>query len=489
MKTRAINLATLAVALLAFQPAGAEVPFAMLEVKGSKPLAMGAFSKSAVIHPNRDFVFNDAPSCLAGLQFTAHTHKSPAAVTSTAKSGGRVYLCLSAETKLESLGLKPSDWQPAGKMNALAAGRKFPWNVYQSDLREGQTLSLPARDRWGAILAAKEIKGLIAFVPVAAKTAAPAKPLDEFAELKRQIAERSLWNTARLEKEALRPEALLFVGDATPADVIWRRTNALLDHLQRLPNAPSLAAEAAELAALRKQAATVRSSSEAQQREVFDKIAKIRRRVAFKNPLLDFDSIVFLKHNKEVRGDIHMVDQYLGFNAEKAGGVYVLEKPFSEKPAVRSLLAGARVESGRLKGKSLENNGGFISLDLDYDGQSVLFAFTEAEWEVAAGTQEKMYWTDADMRRKRAIQTPAHYVFRSENCYHVFKARTDGSALTQLTDGAFNDFDPCFLPSGRIAFISTRSGGQCRCGARPVPTYTLHGMMPDGSDIIQLSWH
>ena len=219
---------TLAVALLALRPAWAEVPLATLEVKGSKPLAMGTFSKPAVIHPNRDYVFAAAPACLAGLRFTAHTHKSPAAVTCTAKTPGRVYLCLSAETKLDALGLKPADWQPAGKMDAMAVGRKFPWNVYQADLREGQTLSLPVRDRWGAILAAKEIKGLGAFVPVAAKTAAPAKPLDEFAELKRQMAERSQWSTARLEKEALRPEALFFAADATPVDVIWRRTNALL---------------------------------------------------------------------------------------------------------------------------------------------------------------------------------------------------------------------------------------------------------------------
>ncbi|MCX6901422.1 MAG: hypothetical protein NT105_22310 [Verrucomicrobia bacterium] len=490
MKTKAISWATLAVALLALRPAGAEVPLATLEVKGSKPLALGKFSKPAIIHPNRNYVFADAPASLTGLQFTAHAHKNPAAITCTVKTGGHVYLCLWAETKFDTLGLKAADWQPAGRMNAEATGKKFPWNVFQADLREGQTLSLPACDRWGAILAAKEIKGLTKFAPVvAAKTAAPAKPLDEFAELKRQMAERSRWNTARLEKEALRPEALFFTADATPADVIWRRTNALLDHLQRLPNAPLLVAEAAELTALRKQVTAVRSAAESQQREVFDKIAKIRRRVAFKNPLLDFDSIVFLKHNKEARGDIHMVDQYLGFNAEKAGGVFALEKPFTEKPVVRSLLASSKVGNGRLKGRSLENSGGFIALDLDYDGQSILFAFTEAEWEVAAGTQEKTYWTDADMRRKRVIQSPAHYVFRPDNCYHVFKARADGSGLTQLTDGAFNDFDPCFLPSGRVAFISTRAGGQCRCGGRPVPTYTLHGMMPDGSDIIQLSWH
>jgi hypothetical protein len=63
----------------------------------------------------------------------------------------------------------------------------------------------------------------------------------------------------------------------------------------------------------------------------------------------------------------------------------------------------------------------------------------------------------------------------------------------QLTDGPWNDFDPCFLPDGRIAFISERRGGYLRCGWSaprwPSPTYTLHAMEPDGSDVIALSFH
>ncbi|MDZ7617401.1 MAG: hypothetical protein U1E05_10370, partial [Patescibacteria group bacterium] len=69
----------------------------------------------------------------------------------------------------------------------------------------------------------------------------------------------------------------------------------------------------------------------------------------------------------------------------------------------------------------------------------------------------------------------------------------DGSGLVQLTDGAYNDFDPCHLPDGRIAFISERRGGYLRCGGSaprwPSPNYTLHSLEPDGSDIITLSYH
>ncbi len=67
--------------------------------------------------------------------------------------------------------------------------------------------------------------------------------------------------------------------------------------------------------------------------------------------------------------------------------------------------------------------------------------------------------------------------------------KADGSELTALTDGSHNDFDPCVLPSGRIVFLSDRVGGNARCGDRYDPTYSLHAMMPDGSDIISLSYH
>ncbi|KKL52911.1 hypothetical protein LCGC14_2280730, partial [marine sediment metagenome] len=52
----------------------------------------------------------------------------------------------------------------------------------------------------------------------------------------------------------------------------------------------------------------------------------------------------------------------------------------------------------------------------------------------------------------------------------------------------FNDFDPCWLPNGRVAFVSERCGGYLRCG-RVCTTYTLHDMAADGSDIKRLSYH
>ena len=47
---------------------------------------------------------------------------------------------------------------------------------------------------------------------------------------------------------------------------------------------------------------------------------------------------------------------------------------------------------------------------------------------------------------------------RPRELSHFQVQRRRGGA-TQLTDGPWNDFDPCFLPNGRIVFVSERRGG------------------------------
>jgi HEAT repeat protein len=45
-----------------------------------------------------------------------------------------------------------------------------------------------------------------------------------------------------------------------------------------------------------------------------------------------------------------------------------------------------------------------------------------------------------------------------EDWYHLFEVNIDGTGLTQLTDGPFNDISGVYLPDGRIVFCSDRSG-------------------------------
>jgi hypothetical protein len=248
-----------------------------------------------------------------------------------------------------------------------------------------------------------------------------ARGVSEYDLLKNQLAARKKWDLARLQREALRPEATLLEEDANPVDVVWRRTRALLADLQRKSPAPDLKNEADALTELTPAVEALRREGFAREEEcrgLFGQIIAVRRKIAFKNPLLDFDRIVFLKHNKQVRGHVHMVDQYLGFNQEKAGGLFVLENPFGEQPRVRDLLADSTVDKGRLAGRPLTNQGSFISLDLDYDGKTLLFAFTEAEYGVPPGASfAHQQVTAEELARDKAGK---HYYYRPEGAFHVF---------------------------------------------------------------------
>jgi hypothetical protein len=175
------------------------------------------------------------------------------------------------------------------------------------------------------------------------------------------------------------------------------------------------------------------------------------RRVELSNPLLDFDDILFVKRHPGTFA--HMCDQYYGSYARPGGGLYALED-FKREPKLRDLIDGRLPE------------GSYLSPDLSYDAQRIAFAFVPV-----------------DPNRKPAFEA------KPETCYHIYTISADGTDLRQVTDGPWDDFDPCWLPDGDLAFISSRRGGYCRCGARPVPTYTLHRMSADGSGIRRLSSH
>jgi len=269
----------------------------------------------------------------------------------------------------------------------------------------------------------------------------------------------------RIGGQALHPQAWFHAGDRDPTDVVVRRTSALLDHLKGAKRAGNLWALEEALASLKVRAKAVDVKDADARMKLFVEAVMLRRMIAFANPLLSFDKILFVKRAflppSEGRGN-HMCDQYMGFHAIRTGGIFVLGKAFSPKPTVRDVLADSVCKNGRFKGRKLPP-GGYLSPELSFDSKTILFAFTEAE--------------------------PTRYRWSEKSTFHIFKVNVDGSGLVQLTDGKDNDFDPCWLPNGRIAFISGRRGGFGRCHGRPVPTWTVHAMNADGSGIDCISPH
>ena len=95
--------------------------------------------------------------------------------------------------------------------------------------------------------------------------------------------------------------------------------------------------------------------------------------------------------------------------------------------------------------------GQILDADLSYDGKTVLFS------------------------RRQEQSEP----------YHLWTINVDGTNLKQLTDGPWHNYNPCWLPDGDIAFLSSRSPQFAYCWNAPVGI--LHRMSPDGSRLVRLS--
>lgn len=325
----------------------------------------------------------------------------------------------------------------------------------------------------------------------AANAQTPAETDAQYRILAGQLSNRAA--SAQVAATTFRRDALIWDQDRDPADIVIRRTTALYDHLLQMQPQSDLSAFAGELAQLQQAIQKTELADIAARRKLFDDACQLRRRIAFANPLLNFDQILFIKRHRALYD--HMCDQYYGMAATPGGGLYVLSNVFGAEPAVRDVLANAAVAApARLAGQTLisgvggpitmsfdgmgnragtEGQGGtFLSPDLSYDGQQILFAYCE---------------NTGDMLHRHHVD-PQQGHWAEGRCYHIFSVNVDGTDLRQLTDGTWNDFDPCWLPNGRVAFISERRGGYLRCG-RVCPNYTLFDMAADGTDITCLSFH
>ena len=146
------------------------------------------------------------------------------------------------------------------------------------------------------------------------------------------------------------PEALILEADRDPVDVVLRRTAALLADLKRTPaGRPVWRSWKRSWPSCRRP--TRRSTcSDAEARfALFADACRVRRQIAFRNPLLNFDELLFIKRHRSLYN--HMCDQYYGMAATPGGGLYVLSRARSARTRrSRDVLANSVVERGRLQG-------------------------------------------------------------------------------------------------------------------------------------------
>jgi hypothetical protein len=282
-----------------------------------------------------------------------------------------------------------------------------------------------------------------------------------------QIANRAWFERDVVAAQACDPKALILKEDRDPLDVALRRTRALLEEVRRMGPRCDLSAAEAGLKAAEVKARNIPPVSIALVKsadfpnagravwfvftppppagpryELFLEVSAFRRRIALANPLLDFDRILFVKRDNPFTG--HMVT-YPG-RAGGHGGLFELAGAFGAAPALRNVLAGR-------PGAACDV---VCAFDLSYDGRTI----------VASGG------------------------FKGAKGWSLFRVNADGSDWKRLTDGSYNDVDPCFLPDGRVAFLSDQRGGYGRCHGWGAPVIsTLHVMNADGSGRVCLSFH
>ena len=238
---------------------------------------------------------------------------------------------------------------------------------------------------------------------------------------------------------------------------------------------------AAEETALRAIAERLKSwpsgAPEALRRSLYLQAHWTVRRMALRNPLLDFDSILFVQRAPSAFP--HMSDQFYGWWSRPGGGLYLLQGFRGESPQLRPLTEGWP-------------EGNFQRPDLSYDGKKAVFAY--CQFFPGLYSTEKV--------DKAKLPEAAFY--------HIYELDLASGQARRLTWGKYDDFDPCYLPDGDIVFLSTRKGQpvQCtvahaaatqeadlpdsyvRCGGdsiRPVPVFTLHRMDGQGGHLRPIS--
>lgn len=179
------------------------------------------------------------------------------------------------------------------------------------------------------------------------------------------------------------------------------------------------------------------------------------RGMALQNPLVADTPLIFMQRRRFI---CQMLHEYLGYYYDygdiEGGGIYVLEQP-GRSFDIRELIG------GRLP------RGNYTTLALSYDAKAIYFAFAP-----------------------RADGDKPDFYSRERRCFHLYAMDADGANLRALTEGPDDDFDPCPLPDGGIAFMSSRRGGFTRCNNpwEPLPAHTLHRLDPDGT-VRRLSSH
>jgi len=209
------------------------------------------------------------------------------------------------------------------------------------------------------------------------------------------------------------------------------------------------------------------------QRELYFQVRWVVRRLAFANPLVDFDRLLFVKRfTQQTYPDICL--NHMPWVARPGGDICILDNPFSPDGTSQRV---SNVIDGKL------GPGHVHGMDLWFDGDRIVFGYAKAE----SNEPPVKPWPPAFC----AARNVAHQLRETVEPTHIFEIRIDGDKLRQVTNHDYwSDLDPTYLPNGDIAFVSERCAYELQCNHTPRLDETscnLYVMRLDGSNIRRLS--
>ena len=202
------------------------------------------------------------------------------------------------------------------------------------------------------------------------------------------------------------------LGERALQEIAWAREMA--GRLKARSSPPALSGELEDLAALEKSLKATQSPADrAGPEDLYLQVRRIKRRIMFKDPLVDFSQLVF-------------IDAPQRYPHESMHRVY----PQAQLNCVRLLVLDGLEPSGKVRKLTQDlGPGWYWRPDVSHDARRVLFCFRPEK----------------------------------DKTFHLYECNLDGSNLRQLTDGNYDDQDPVYMPDGRIVFVSNRGNSYARC--------------------------
>jgi hypothetical protein len=175
-------------------------------------------------------------------------------------------------------------------------------------------------------------------------------------------------------------------------EIRWTRNLAARIRAGAKTAPPDFTRELAELDDIERQAAALKGPD----RQLYFHVRQVKRGIHFSIPAVNFDKVLFVDVPYPAgREWPHETRHRLGYMAVPGNRLIVLEG-LSPSGKLRQLMPQAPL------------HGSFWRPDVSWDGQSVLFCFKP----------------------------------HNEKSFHLYRINADGTALTQLTDGPYDDLDP-----------------------------------------------